>query len=248
VDTHECIESGRIPAIIDLVVCGFFGVFKTDKYFLPKHLVYLPMTDDLLFAIYTESQSIVRMFLENLHPSTPPWVAGGLCQSMHQSIVFPQSVEANALSKNSQSENRALRKRRHKSVVVTASAETLAAAKADYAIMVAKHEERERQQAEERRGIELARRAAIKEQRAERANAPDKPFSVAGLSHRGKDKCTTHELLDARECARRSFQKTTAIESAERHAADLKAAEKARVAADVARRALRRLGREIGGC
>ena len=114
--------------------------------------------------------------------------------------------------------------------------------------MVAKHEERERKEAEERRQVELARREAIQKQRSERANAPEKPFSAKGPSHKAKDAPDVPETPDACERAKRELEKAAGIESAARHAAELKAAEEGRIANEEAKLHVRRLGREIGGC
>ena len=143
-------------------------------------------------------------------------------------------------------------KHNHRYDVVTESPEPLAKARAQakqaYADMVMKHEERERKQAEEVRQIELARREAIQKQRAERASAPEKPYSVAGPSHRCKDAIGVCETPDALARAKRELEKAAGIESAASHAAKLKAAEEERVASEEAKLELRRIGKAVGGC
>lgn len=244
------IEGGKIPIIIDFCICAWFGESESDDYFLSEHQIFLPMTDELLIAIFSESQFIMRTLLGQMNQHNPPWLANALCQSVNSAFVAAmkriQKADTVTLKKNTHA------KHNHRYEVVTESPEALAKARAQakqaYADMVMKHEERERKQAEEVRQIELARREAIQKQRAERASAPEKPYSVVGPSHKSKDAPAVCEPLDALARAKRELEKITGIESAARHAAELKVAEEERIAAEEAKRELRRLGKEIGGC
>jgi hypothetical protein len=244
------IELGNVPIIIDFCLCAWFGESESDDYFLSEHQVFLPMTDELLVAIFSESQFIMRTLLGGMNPCNPPWLANALCQSVNAAFVAAMKRMEKADSVAPKKKIRAKRNDRYD--VVTESPEELAKARAQakqaYADMVAKHEERERKQAEERRQAERARREAIQKQREERASAPEKPYSVAGPSHKSKDAPAVCEPPDALARAKRELEKAAGIESAARHAAELKAAEEERIAAEEAKRELRRLGKEIGGC
>ena len=249
------IESGKVPVIVDFCLCAWFGEHESDEYFLTEHQVFLPMTDELLVAIFSDPQNLMRMFLTQMCPHNPLWLSNSLCQSVNASFVHAlnrlKELEASR-TKNGVAPKKAYPKRNHRYDVVTESPEELlkarAQAKQAYADLVAKHEERERKQAEERRHAELARREAIQKQRAECANAPEKPYSVAGPSHKSKYAPAVCEPPDALARTKRELEKTTGIESAARHAAELKVAEEERIAAEETKRELRRLGKEIGGC
>jgi hypothetical protein len=94
---------------------------------------------------------------------------------------------------------------------------------------------------------ERARRAKIAADRKARAIASAKPYTAPGVSHKSKDAGDVEAAPGASAQAKRTAKKAVAMENIARHAADLKAAEHARVAVEEAKLELRRVGKAIGG-